>query len=206
MTLIAVYPWSEGPLVELDESARIEQAARAQAIAVIAHRAQKDKLGDAYRHHPTAVASKFDPVDDTLVYCAAWLHDVLEDTDISADDLALSGIHPEIIQVVQLLTRGPGEGDEYYERIRDDKAARTVKVADLTDNTHPERFDALDPETRSRLRAKYEHAFQVLGEPWPDHWELDQVGGTQFGNPRLYQKPEGDDGDWEDEELSDDDE
>lgn len=147
-----------------DERARFEQVARAHAIAVIAHRGQKDKLGVDYIQHPAAVALRFDPLVDTLECCAAWLHDVLEDTDITADDLALAGIDPEVIEVIELLTRLDGDGDDYYRRIAQNPAARAVKLSDIAHNTSPERVAQLDPAMRERLRGKYEHALQLLGE------------------------------------------
>ena len=180
MTVILIYGWSDGRFDELSTEGRIEQASRAQAIAVIAHRGQKDKLGEPYIEHVTAVAGRFDPLDDTLACCAAWLHDVLEDTDIAADDLVTAGIHEEVIEVVELLTRRRGTSEEYYERIARNEAARQVKRSDLYDNTHPSRTELLDESTRARLRAKYEHAFAALGEPWPEHVYEDQIGGVSI--------------------------
>ncbi len=187
MTVYVEHAWSRGPFADLDERGRIEQASRAQAIAVIAHRGQKDKPGIDYIDHPLAVATHFDPLEDSLECCASWLHDVLEDTDITADDLEIAGIHPEVIHVVELLTRREGEGvDEYYWHISQNEAARAVKWADLLHNTEPSRLGALDEATQARLRAKYEHAFAAIGAPWPNHLDEGQVGGSWFGSPLLY--------------------
>lgn len=186
MTLVVEYEWGERPLDELSSEARLELAARAQAIAVIAHRGQKDKLGVDYIDHPVAVARSFDPVENTLECCAAWLHDVLEDTDITAADLHLAGIYPEVIEVVELLTRRDGDSDDYYERIARNPAAREVKLADIMHNTAPDRVAQLDYATRLRLRAKYEHALELLGAPWPDHQWAGHAGWSVFGNPELY--------------------
>lgn len=186
MTAVLVYEWGDRPVEELTPEARLELAARAQAIAVIAHRGQEDKLGVDYIYHPVAVAMSFDPVDSTLECCAAWLHDVLEDTDITAADLRLAGIYSEVIDVVELLTRRDGDGDEYYERIARNPAARDVKIADIMHNTAPDRVSQLDDDTRVRLRAKYEHALQLLGAPWPDHERVGHGGWSEFGNPDLY--------------------
>ena len=205
MTVIVGHPWSDGPMAELDERGRIEQASRAQAIAVIAHRGQKDKLGVDYIYHPLGVAMRFDPLEDTLECCAAWLHDVLEDTDITADDLELAGIHPEVIEVVELLTRRDGEGDEYYWRIAQNDSARAVKIADIIDNTDPARLGALDEETQDRLHVKYAHALQMLDEPWPIHWQIGQIGWSRFGSARLFAGPPEDDDEWEEEEDDDED-
>ena len=195
MTVVFEHAWSDGPMAELEERGRIEQASRAQAIAVIAHRGQKDKLGVSYIYHSLDVAMRFDPIEDTLECCAAWLHDVLEATDITADDLDLAGIHPEVIEVVELLTRQDGEGDEYYWRIAQNESARAVKIADIIDNTDPERLGALDDETHDRLHAKYAHALQILEEPWPIHWQIGQIGWSRFGSARLFAGPPEDDHD-----------
>jgi (p)ppGpp synthase/HD superfamily hydrolase len=194
VTFVVGYEWGQRPLDELPREARLELAARAQAIAVIAHRGQKDKTGVDYIDHPVAVAMGFDPVEQTLECCAAWLHDVLEDTDITADDLYLAGIYPEVIEVVDLLTRRDGDGDEYYERIARNPAARDVKLADIAHNTAPHRVAQLDDATRVRLRAKYEHALELLGAAWPDHEWTGHAGWSEFGNPELYRDRSDDDG------------
>ena len=146
----------------LSEAERGEQAARAHAIAVVAHRGQVDKLGRDYIHHPAAVAAMFDPVDQAVEFCAAWLHDVVEDTDITADDLVRAGIHAEVVEVVLLLTRQDGQGDEYYTQIAANPLARAVKLADLAHNTSPERVAQLPDDVQARLRVKYEHAYALL--------------------------------------------
>ena len=186
MTVVLSYGWGEHPLDELSREARVELAGRAQAIAVIAHRGQTDKLGVDYIQHPLGVAQQFEPVEQTLEYCAALLHDVLEDTDITAAELFLAGIYPEVIDVVELLTRHEGQGDDYYERVARHPAARAVKLADILHNTQPDRVAHLDETTRARLRAKYEHALDLLGAPWPEHQLIGHGGWSQFGNPELY--------------------
>lgn len=147
------------------ERDRLDQVARAQAIAVIAHRGQADKLGVDCIQHPAAVASGFDPLTQTLECCAAWLHDVIEDTDVVPEDLLKAGVHPEIVDVVLLLTRRDGQGDGYYERIAANPAARAVKLADIAHNSAPERVAQLEPEVRARLQSKYDHARGLLVSP-----------------------------------------
>jgi (p)ppGpp synthase/HD superfamily hydrolase len=155
---------------ELDRDARLEQVARAHAIAVMAHSGQVDKLGVDYIQHPEAVAASFDPVEDTLEHCAALLHDVLEDAAIegnlrvvSGDLLVKAGIRPEVIAVVELLTRRGDDGDVYYQRIAADSAARAVKLSDIRHNTDPARTARLPDDQRKRLEEKYDHARELLG-------------------------------------------
>lgn len=71
----------------MSDFSAIEQVARASAIATIAHRGASDKIGEPYIEHPAAVAAHFDPDGEWLEHSAAWLHDVIEDTDITGDDL-----------------------------------------------------------------------------------------------------------------------
>ncbi|GAA1830040.1 hypothetical protein GCM10009750_12220 [Agromyces salentinus] len=140
------------------------QIGLAQGIAFVAHRNQTDKLGAPYIDHPGRVAESFDPAVHPLETAVAWLHDVLEDTDLSAETLREAGVAPEVIEAVQVLTRTPGMPDaDYYARIRVHAVARSVKLADIADNTAPWRVRKLDHETQSRLAEKYARARAALG-------------------------------------------
>lgn len=140
------------------------QHGRASAIASIAHRGQTDKLGADYINHPARVAEQFDWLDEPVEHCAAWLHDVLEDSDISAEDLLAAGMLQEIVDAVVLLTRTDDVSDEnYYRRIREHPVALAVKLADIADNTADWRVRELDDDTRVRLSQKYHKARQLLG-------------------------------------------
>ncbi|WP_243844345.1 hypothetical protein [Salinibacterium sp. ZJ454] len=137
----------------------------AVGIASIAHRGQTDKLGYSYIDHPARVAAAFDWLDEPVAHCAAWLHDVLEDTDVTAQDLLNAGILPEIVDVVELLTRRAETADEiYYNRIRLHPIARSVKLADIADNTAEWRTRRLDYDTQVRLSQKYYYARKQLGD------------------------------------------
>ncbi|WP_394551724.1 hypothetical protein ACDF64_12725 [Agromyces sp. MMS24-JH15] len=147
------------------------QSARAEAIASIAHRAQTDKLGAAYIDHPARVAGRFDAVDQPIERAAAWLHDVLEDTDLTAGDLLQAGILPEIVEVVAVLTRPgfPWQDGDYSQRVRGNPRALRVKAADLDDNSAPWRTRRLDEATRERLAAKYRASRAALGLDAGEH-------------------------------------
>lgn len=146
------------------------QHGRASGIASIAHRGQVDKLGYDYIDHPARVSEAFDWLDEPVAHCAAWLHDVLRDSDISAKDLVAAGILPEIVKVVELLTRStdPLDSIVYYELIRQDPVARAVKLADIADNTADWRFRKLDMDTQIRLSHKYFAARAKLGPDDPE--------------------------------------
>jgi len=136
----------------------------ARAIATSAHDGQVDKSGRPYIGHPTRVAKNAAAAGgDDRVVAAAWLHDVLEDTNTTAADLAAAGIPPEVIDAVLAVTKVPDEPvDSYFARINADPIAIRVKHADLADNTDPDRVRLLDQATRERLAAKYARARRLL--------------------------------------------
>ena len=117
---------------------------RAKAIATAAHQGQVDKGGYPYIGHPAAVASMVEGEDETAV---AWLHDTVEDTDMTLDRLREEGFPEEIIRAVDAMTRREGEPrGEYLERVKADPIARKVKLADLRHNSDISRI----PEPREK--------------------------------------------------------
>jgi (p)ppGpp synthase/HD superfamily hydrolase len=139
-----------------------DQLARASAIASIAHRGQVDKAGEPYLGHVQRVAGMFDDAH-WVERCIALLHDTIEDSDITEDDLLHAGVHSQVLDAVVLLTRTMDVAPaEYYARISSNPAARLVKLADLADNTNPERLARLDSAVAARLEAKYAAARAAL--------------------------------------------
>lgn len=142
--------------------------ALAERIARQAHQGQVDKAGRPYAHHPSRVAAAC--ADDPQAAAAAWLHDVVEDTDWGLAELAAAGLPSAVLDAVALLTRAPDQDpDAYYAAIRGNRLALRVKLADLADNGDPNRLAALDEPTRIRLQRKYAHARAQLtqGDPQP---------------------------------------
>jgi hypothetical protein len=133
--------------------------AKADEIAEQAHRDQHDKLGKPYIEHPRRVAAR---VLTPEAKAAALLHDVIEDSGITADDLRAQGIPSDVIDCVLLLTRDVPD-EEYYRRIRSDDFALTVKLADLADNTAESRLSRIAAPKQTELRAKYRKAYTSLG-------------------------------------------
>lgn len=146
----------------------------AQAIATIAHRGQLDKAGLPYITHPQRVVSYlFNPRDQEVA--AAWLHDVLEDTDLTREDLHEAGIDWPTIGIVEFLTHTPGQRlEDYYADIRASYTARRVKLADIADNTDPNRLAKLDAETIVRLTKKYAKARLLLNASPTDRESNDE--------------------------------
>lgn len=128
----------------------------AEQIAAAAHEGQVDKAGQPYIAHPARVAARV--AGDERAVAAAWLHDVVEDTDVTLADLEQT-FPPEVTAAVDALTRRPHEAPaDYYARVRQLPLALTVKLADLADNSDPQRLAQLDAATRDRLTAKYARA------------------------------------------------
>ncbi|WP_187329868.1 N-formylglutamate amidohydrolase [Demequina rhizosphaerae] len=144
------------------------QVDRARELAIEAHAGQVDKAGLTYWTHPARVASlvrRLYPDAPAEAVAAAWLHDTVEDTEWTADDLLAAGFPRELVEAVVALSRTSGVGsDDYYARIRElGGIALMFKHADIADNTDEARLARLEPELASRLREKYAHARDVLG-------------------------------------------
>jgi (p)ppGpp synthase/HD superfamily hydrolase len=136
--------------------------ADADRLAEQAHRGQVDKAGRPYIEHPRTVAAMLAPHGD-LAIMAALLHDVVEDTDITLDDLRAAGYPEAVVSAVDSVTHRPGES--YMDLIRRaaaDPIGRLVKIADNTTNSDETRLALLDDATAARLRRKYAEARTVL--------------------------------------------
>lgn len=130
----------------------------ALAIAVQAHRGQKDKNGQPYILHPLAVASQLNTLELKTI---AVLHDTIEDTDVTAEFLLSQGIPNEIVKIVQLLSKPKDEDYEtYLQKIKENPKAKAVKLADLSHNTSPERASGLNDHRKK----KYALAKRILSE------------------------------------------
>ena len=116
-----------------------ELVKRSAELARAAHAGQFRRDGIMpYIEHPKAVASRV--AGDPIAESAAWLHDVLEDTEVSVENLREAKISEEVIACVQLLTnKGDAGYERYLSRIKSDPVARKVKVADMLANLsdHP---------------------------------------------------------------------
>jgi len=142
---------------------------RAHAIAATAHADQTDKAGVPYIDHPRRVSIRvchYAPNGLTeAAQAVAWLHDVVEDTPITLQDLT-EHFPPAIVTAVDALTHRAHETrEDYYQRIAANTLARAVKQADIDDNTDPQRLQLLDEHTRHRLETKYAQARAALAAP-----------------------------------------
>ena len=148
-----------GQTVDMDDL-----VALAERIARAAHDGQTDKAGMPYAEHPARFARRV--ADDPYAVATAWLHDVLEDSAVTAEDLLAHGIPERVVAAVQSLTRRADHTSaDYYATVAADPLALRVKYADLADNCDPERLAVLkaaDPQTAERLQVKYAHATSEL--------------------------------------------
>jgi (p)ppGpp synthase/HD superfamily hydrolase len=130
-------------------------------VARQAHEGQLDKSGRPYIAHPLRVMGA---VRDPHERMTAVLHDVVEDTGVTLEDLLAAGCPGEVVDAVAAISKRPGEdASAYLARVAANPIALVVKRADIADNMSPERLSRLDAETQGRLRAKYEAALRVLG-------------------------------------------
>jgi DNA-binding phage protein len=130
----------------------------ARCLAITAHRGQTDRAGAAYIEHPSYVAGLVETDEEKAV---AWLHDVLEDTDTSAETLA-ENFPARIVEAVTAITKIKGEDyNAYLARVKANPIARAVKLADLTHNMMIERIPAPTDKDHKRLE-KYKRAYEEL--------------------------------------------
>ncbi len=128
-------------------------------IAFDAHKDQVDKTGLPYIYHPLHLAEQM-TTESTI--CVALLHDVVEDTAITFDDLAARGFPDEVLDALRLLTHDPAEPYlAYVARIKPNPIAKAVKLADLAHNSDLTRLDHIDDSARRRAE-KYAAAIALL--------------------------------------------
>jgi (p)ppGpp synthase/HD superfamily hydrolase len=130
-----------------------------------AHEGQLDKGGRPYIGHPLRVMGRLTGNRERMV---AVLHDVIEDTPVTAADLTTAGCPPDVVTAVIAISKLPGEDQNaYLTRVAANPLALTVKRADIADNMSPDRMGRLDAPTQARLTAKYTAALHLLDELGP---------------------------------------
>lgn len=126
-----------------------------------AHKDQVDKSGIPYVFHPIHLAEQMQDEDTTIV---ALLHDVVEDTPCTLEDLSAMGFGPQIIAAIRLMTHEEGVPYlDYVAKIKENPIAKAVKLADLQHNSDLTRLDHVNEKALERVR-KYEKAMKLLIE------------------------------------------
>ena len=137
---------------------------KALRLAYAAHDGQTDQSGLPYIFHPYHLAEQ---MTDEITVCVALLHDVLEDTPVTMDELERE-FPREVTDALRLPTHA--EGTDYYDyvrAIRQNPVARTVKLADLAHNSDETRMagcDGISEEKLAHWREKYARARAILTE------------------------------------------
>ena len=145
----------------ISSSNRWTRPIEAFMLAIELHKGQKDKSGEPYILHVERVADKFPRY--SLEYLVALLHDTVEDTEITIDDLRYLGLPESVLEAVDAITHRPYEPlVEYYARIKCNPLATKVKLADVRDNLRADMLQKLPKETQVRLMRKYRRALKVL--------------------------------------------
>lgn len=134
---------------------------KAMRIAYKAHHGQLDYNGIPYIFHPIHLAEQ---MDDEIACCAALLHDVAEDTDVTMEDLARE-FPDQVIEVLNLLTHH--DDVPYFDYVREIKkhpVAKKVKLADLNHNSDQTRCvgSELTEERLAYWKNKYTKAREIL--------------------------------------------
>ena len=134
---------------------------KALLLAYEAHKDQLDRTGLPYIFHPYRIAEEM--IDESST-CVALLHDLIEDTDTTLEDLESEGFPAEVVEGVRLMTH---EEDvpyfDYVERLKTNPLARAVKLADLRDNNNVGRLEKVEEEGLKRFE-KYREATRILSE------------------------------------------
>lgn len=134
----------------------------AQKIATKAHEGQVDKAGVPYIQHPQTVSSYCSSIEGKIV---GWLHDVIEDTDVTMEDLRMQGFDEELLKALDCVTKPEVGYDEsvYYERIKNNPLAKEVKLADLKHNSDMSRMpQGLSEEQYAKwIRRKEKYAGHI---------------------------------------------
>lgn len=137
-----------------------DKTKKAMQYAYTHHEGQYDKGGLPYILHPLAVAEMMGQDEDAVI--VALLHDVVEDTYISIDDLKCAGFSDVVVSTVDTLTRRPGEKYmDYLSRVKHDKLAVKVKLGDLKHNSDLGRLSIVD-EGAISLHQRYQKAIAFL--------------------------------------------
>jgi (p)ppGpp synthase/HD superfamily hydrolase len=137
--------------------------AKAIALASEKHMGQFDKGGSPYILHPLKVMHYLKS-DDMELMSIAVMHDVVEDTDVTFQDLHDMGFTVRVVEVLRLLTKMPGQTHkEYVDGIKSNPDAIAVKLADLRHNSDIRRLKGITDKDVARMK-KYNQMYLELKE------------------------------------------
>ena len=123
------------------------------------HKDQVDKSGMPYVFHPFHLAEQMDDEETTIT---ALLHDIVEDTDTTFDDLRKLGFSDNVINALKLMTHDKNvDYFEYVKNISKNPIARKVKIKDLEHNMDTSRLDEVTDKDLERVK-KYKKCYKYL--------------------------------------------
>ena len=132
---------------------------KALKLCFSAHKEQVDKTGLPYVFHPFHLAEQ---MDDEISTVCALLHDVIEDTDMTLEDILKMGFPNEVADVLSLLTHKEDVPYmDYVKEISKNPTATKVKIADLLHNSDMTRLNVIDEYAVKRAE-KYKNALEFL--------------------------------------------
>ena len=138
-----------------------ELTMRAMKLCYQAHAGQTDKGGLPYVFHPFHVAEQ---MDDEISTTVALLHDIVEDTPMTLDELRAEGYPPEVVEAINALSRRESERYmDYVDRLKKNPLAKKVKLADLAHNSDQTRIPNPTEKVRNMWK-RYERAKERLLE------------------------------------------
>jgi len=132
---------------------------KAISIALQAHRGQIQRNGEPYILHPLYVMQQVSGEDERT---AAILHDVIEDSVYSLEDLEKEGFSESVLRLVDALTRRRDETyEDYIIRVSKTPEAIPIKMADLKHNMDALRLVEFSSRDGDRMK-RYHNAYRVL--------------------------------------------
>ena len=151
---------------------------KAIEIAAKAHSGQVDKVGCPYILHPLRVMLNYCKNESESVKICAALHDVIEDTDITLDELRAEGFSEEILAALDCLTKRENEDyDDFISRVLTNEIACKTKIGDLADNMDMTRIPnptARDEERTKKYRKATERIMAALPHAMHDIEETEE--------------------------------
>lgn len=133
---------------------------KAMKIAYEAHKGQVDKAGLPYIYHPIHLAEQMETEDTCVV---ALLHDVVEDTDVTMDDLMKAGFSDAQLEAIKAMTHDEDvEYLDYVKEVKKNPVATAVKIADIMHNSDITRIENPTEKDLSRYERKYKAAMDIL--------------------------------------------
>lgn len=142
---------------------QLDDVKRANILMLLVFKDKVDQNGDTYIRHLNRVA-EFMKDDESKI--AALLHDLVEDTQFTLDDLKVLRFSEKIIDTIRLLTNDLKNYDLYMQRLidSDNILAKRIKIADLLDNMNVNRITNPKKKDYERIQKKYLNSYKLLIE------------------------------------------